>query len=108
MLDAFNAVLEAWNPSRNHFRLYRIEAGTDLLGDWLVETTYGRIGTPGRAIRQAVTDEQAARKLVRQHLRRRATAPRRIGVPYRISEIHDPAGWIARHRPDSAARSPVP
>ena len=48
MMDAFTATLEACDPDRNHFRAYRIEAGTDLLGDWLVEVTYGRIGSPGR------------------------------------------------------------
>jgi predicted DNA-binding WGR domain protein len=80
MMDAFYAKLEACDPALGRFRAYRIDAGTDLLGDWLVDITYGRIGAPGRTIRQAVTDEAAARKLVRQHLRRRATAPRRIGV----------------------------
>jgi len=38
------ATLEACDPARGRFRAYRIEAGTDLLGDWLVDVTYGRIG----------------------------------------------------------------
>jgi hypothetical protein len=48
----------------------RIAAGTVLFGVWTVETTYGRIGTPGRTIRQAVPEEATAMKLVWQHLRR--------------------------------------
>jgi predicted DNA-binding WGR domain protein len=95
MMDAFTATLEASDPARNHFRAYRIEAGTDLLGDWLVEVTYGRIGSPGRTLRQSVRDETAARKLVGQHLRRRATARRRIGVSYQLRELADPGQWIS-------------
>ena len=94
MMDAFTATLEACDPAQRRFRSYRIEAGTDLLGDWLVDVTYGRIDTHGRTIRQAVQDEAAAMKLVKQHLRRRATAHKRIGVPYQIRQLGDPAGWI--------------
>jgi predicted DNA-binding WGR domain protein len=99
MMDAFYAALEARDPARGRFRAYRIEAGTDLLGDWLVDVTYGRIGTPGRTVRQAVPDEAAARKLVHQHLRRRATAPRRIGVGYQIRALNDPGQWAATPLP---------
>jgi hypothetical protein len=38
-----------------------------------------------------VRDEEEARLLARRILRRRASAPRRIGVPYRIRELIDPA-----------------
>lgn len=33
MLDAFSATLEACDPALGRFRTYRIEAGTDLLGE---------------------------------------------------------------------------
>src|SRR5512135_2254899 len=49
-----------------------------------LQLSYGRIDTHDRTLRQAVQDEAAARKLVGQHLRRRATAPGRIGVGYRL------------------------
>ena len=94
MMGAFTATLEACDPPRGRFRSYRIEAGTDLLGDWLVDVTYGRIGTPGRIVRYVAADETGARKIVRQCLQRRATAPKRIGVPYQIRELTDPAGWL--------------
>jgi len=47
MLDQFCAAMEAVNPERDWYRVYRIEAGTDLLGHWLVEITFGRIGRAG-------------------------------------------------------------
>ena len=95
MLDAFTATLEACDPARNHFRSYRIEAGTDLLGDWLVDVTYGRIGSRGRIIRHVAADEADARKIVRHCLQRRRTAPKRIGVAYQLRELSDPGQWIA-------------
>jgi len=94
MMAAFTAMLEARDPALGRFRAYRLEAGTDLLGDWLVDITFGRIGTRGRRIRYAVKDEVEARKLVRETLRRRATARKRIGVAYRFCELIDPHQWF--------------
>jgi hypothetical protein len=78
MLD-FRIVLEAKNPDRRCFRQYRVEAGTDLFGTWVVEISYGRIGTAGRA----VLCRSAARRLTEGILKRRASALRRIGVAYK-------------------------
>lgn len=100
MMDAFTAMLEARDPALGRFRAYRLEAGTDLLGDWLVDITYGRIGTRGRRIRYAVQDEAGARKLVRETLRRRATAKRRIGVAYEFRELIDPSMWCLDRFPN--------
>ena len=61
MLDAFTATLQACDPSLGRFRAYRIEAGTDLLGDWLVDVTYGRIGSRGRTIRHVARDRERGR-----------------------------------------------
>ena len=94
MMDAFSALLEARDPALGRFRAYRLEAGTDLLGDWLVDITYGRIGTRGRRIRHLVQDEAEARKMVRESRRRRATAKRRIGVSYRFCQLIDPHKWF--------------
>jgi WGR domain len=93
MMSTFTALLEARDPSLGRFRAYLLEAGTDLFGAWLVDVTYGRIGTRGRRIRYVVQDENAARKLVRENLRRRATAERRIGVAYQFRQIVDPKKW---------------
>jgi hypothetical protein len=61
--------------------------GKDLFGVWLVEMSYGRIGTIGRAkVRSfATTDEALAQ--VNACLRKRATAPRRIGVAYHVRSV---------------------
>jgi hypothetical protein len=94
MMNAFSATLEARDPALGRFRAYDLAAGTDLLGDWLVDIVYGRIGARGRQIRYAVSSESEARKLVRETLRRRASAKKRIGVPYRFCELRDPAQWF--------------
>ena len=58
----------------------------------MVEITYGRIGTAGWPLSYVVRDEGEARHLARGILKRRASAPRRIGVAYRVREIIDRAG----------------
>jgi predicted DNA-binding WGR domain protein len=95
MLDAFSARLEARDPTKGHFRSYRLEAGTDLLGNWLVDITYGRIGTRGRRVRHVASNAAEAKKLVKHALRRRSTAKKRIGTGYRFLELHDPNAWFS-------------
>lgn len=95
MMNAFTALLEARDPTLGRFRAYLLEAGTDLFGAWLVDVTYGRIGTRGRRIRHVVRDEDEARKMVRGNLRRRATAKRRIGVAYQFRKLIDPEQWYS-------------
>jgi predicted DNA-binding WGR domain protein len=94
MINAFTALLAARNPALGRFRSYRLEAGPDLFGAWLVQITYGRIGTRGRSTRYSAPDEAQARKLVRRSLRRRATAKERIGVSYCFRELVDPWNWL--------------
>ena len=60
-MTVFGVLLEARDPERNRWRSYRVEAGRDLFGTWLVEVTFGRIGSPrGRTVRYVAGDEQAA------------------------------------------------
>ena len=87
--------MEARDPQQNVYRSYRIEAGTDLFGEWIVEVTYGRIGAPGRLLRYLVTNEDEAKRLVQTSLRRRASAPQRIGTPYRICQLFDLNRWVS-------------
>jgi predicted DNA-binding WGR domain protein len=93
-MQSFSIRLEATDPAQGRFRAYRIEAGTDLLGDWVVDVIYGRIGTRGRRIRHVASDEAQARRIVRHCLQHRATAPRRIGVSYQLRELADPGKWL--------------
>jgi hypothetical protein len=95
MMSVFTARLEARDPDRDCFRSYCLQAGPDLFGTWLVDATYGRIASRGRTVRHVAGDEAQARRIVRHCLRRRATAPRRFGVPYRLCELNDPADWVA-------------
>ena len=93
MMSIFTARLEASDPARDCFRSYRLEAGPVLFGTWLVDATYGRIGSRGHTVRHVAADEAQARKIVRHCLQRRATAPKRIAVPYQLRELHDPGCW---------------
>lgn len=111
MMNAFSAVLEARDPALGRFRSYRLRAGPDLFGAWLMEVTYGRIGTPGRHLRYTAANEAEARKIVHHSLRRRATAKKRIGVSYGFRELHDPWRWVAmpaEKAADSQALPPRP
>lgn len=78
------AYLEAKDASRNIHRAYSIAFGQDLFGNWVVETTYGRIGGKGRTLVTVVDNENEALKYVRKCLRRRESAPKRLGTGYEI------------------------
>lgn len=75
--------LVAVDPARNINRRYAIEVSEDLFGAMIVETAWGRIGGWSAAKRVSFTDRAGAERVVAGHLRRRATAARRIGVAYR-------------------------
>jgi predicted DNA-binding WGR domain protein len=85
--------LEARSAAHRCFRAYEIEVGADLFGAWLVEMNYGRIGITGRSkIRSFATIEDAQAQ-VHACLRKRATAPRRIGVAYHVQRIVQFKAW---------------
>ena len=77
-------VLQARDPARNIFRSYVIEAGRDLFGEWVIDIYYGRIGSQGQHRQYSVANENAARQLIAEKLKRRRSAKGRIGVSYRI------------------------
>jgi predicted DNA-binding WGR domain protein len=78
------AYLEARDPTHNVHRAYSIAYGKDLFGNWIVEITYGRIGAKGRTIVTVVNNEEEALKHVQKALKRRQSAPKRIGVGYEV------------------------
>jgi predicted DNA-binding WGR domain protein len=82
--QALSIYLEARAPRRRCHRAYAIELVRDLFGVWLVEMTYGRIGTQGRTKVRSFAQLSDAHRQVTTCLRRRATAPQRIGVAYEI------------------------
>lgn len=84
--------LQARNPARNTSRAWHAEAAPDLFGVWLVQIRYGRIGAEGRRLARSFSTEEAARACLTRLLRRRATAPSRIGVAYQPAPGGDPGG----------------
>jgi predicted DNA-binding WGR domain protein len=83
------AYLEARDPTHNVHRAYSIAYGQDLFGNWVVETTYGRIGAKGRTIVTVVNNEDEALKHVQKALKRRQSSPKRIGVGYEVRATFD-------------------
>lgn len=87
--------LEAHHAERNHHRRYEAAVGRDLFGDWTVTIRYGRIGQGGHEIRYAASEPDAMRAILRDRLRRRLSAPRRIGCAYRLAAFSAAAGFDA-------------
>lgn len=75
-------MLEAVEPARNIRRAYVIERRRDLFDRHIVIWSWGRIGCGRMHREQAFESETEAIDFVRLLLRRRATAPRRIGACY--------------------------
>ena len=75
--------LVAVDHARNINRRYSVEVSEDLFGALIVETAWGRIGGWSAAKRVSFADRAGADRVVAAHLRRRATAAKRIGVAYR-------------------------
>jgi hypothetical protein len=91
MLDLLTIALEAHSDERNHHRRYELAVGRDLLGHWVVTVRYGRVGQPLRELRFASPGADEARAILHDRLRRRLSAPRRIGCAYRM------VGFTADH-----------
>ena len=75
--------LLAVDHGRNVARRYSVELSEDLFGFHVLETAWGRVGGWTAAKRVLFADRRDADRVVAGHLRRRATAERRIGVAYR-------------------------
>jgi hypothetical protein len=76
----------AIDRSANVFRSWRCDIGTDLFGTIVLSVMFGRTGTDGRTIIRAVPNQATAERMVRQLVARRASAKRRIGVGYRVTD----------------------
>jgi predicted DNA-binding WGR domain protein len=92
-MTSLHILLEARSPARRCWRSYEIEVGADLFGVWLVEISYGRIGTMGRSKVRSFATAADAQTQVHACLRKRATAPRRIGVRYRLRRASQAGSW---------------
>ena len=91
--------LEAHNSEQNHHRHYAVTLGRDLLDHWTVAIRYGRTGQAGQEWRYAAAEPEAIRANIRDRLRRRLSAPKRIGCAYHLAAYSaapgfDAAAWL--------------
>ncbi len=99
MDNLLTVAFEAHNAALNHHRRYQITLGRDLLDDWTVAIRYGRTGQGGQEKQYASPKAEAIQAIVKDRLRRRLSAPKRIGCPYRLAAYDtapgfDAAGWL--------------
>ena len=74
--------LEARDEARNIRRAYRIQVSMDVFGHTIVEWWWGRIGTAAQVRRRSFSEREEAARHLQTLLRRRDSAPRRLGVAY--------------------------
>lgn len=113
MHNSLNIALEAHNDERDHHRRYEVIVERDLLGDWLVVIRFGRVGGGTNECRFGFSSIEAAQRLVREHLRRRMSAPRRIGCKYEVRSLAAPKAalneWVPNELlPVGYAAEPLP
>lgn len=99
MDNLLTVTFESHNRARNHHRRYQVSVGRDLFGEWTVCINYGRTGQAGRELHFAAPEVSAVQRIVRERLRRRLSAPKRIGCPYQITALtaepgFDTADWL--------------
>ncbi len=100
MQNLLTVVFEAHNPVKNHHRRYQLTVGRDLLDDWTVTIHYGRAGNGGRELQYAASEADAIRAIIRDRLRRRLSATKRIGCSYRLTAFNaapgiDSSSWLS-------------
>jgi predicted DNA-binding WGR domain protein len=84
--------LEARHPFLSLIRVYIIELTQDLFGDWIIETTYGRLGSRGQTKLYAFKTVEDALPKITSILTKRASAPQRSGCHYQLITMdQDPA-----------------
>jgi predicted DNA-binding WGR domain protein len=99
MINDLEIALRAENPATNCRRDYTLLLGRDLLGDWRLSIHWGRIGAAGSVVMHGFGNRNEAAAFAGVLLKRRLSAPRRIGCPYRLiassgAERFDLAGMI--------------
>jgi hypothetical protein len=95
MDNLLTVAFEAHNSDSNHHRRYEIRIGRDLFDDWTVAIRYGRTGQGGQERRYASAEPASLRAVIRERLRRRLSAPKRIGCAYRLAAFNQAPGFDA-------------
>lgn len=82
---AFDAwiALEAVDEKANIARGYHLDVSRDLFGHWVITRRWGRIGQKRQISALSFESEPARDRFLRDILRRRASAKKRIGIPYK-------------------------
>jgi len=93
MDNLLTVAFEAHSQEANHHRRYQITVGRDLLNDWTVAIRYERIGQRGQEMRFASPKPEEMRAVIRDRLRRRLSAPKRIGCPYHLTVLNSAPGF---------------
>ena len=99
MENLLTIALEAHNDDLNHHRGYEITVGRDLLDDWTLSIRYGRVGCGYQTQKFARKDKDQIRAIIRERLRRRRSAPKRIGCAFRVTRLDavpefDASAWL--------------
>lgn len=95
MDNLLTVAFEAHSREANHHRRYQVTVGRDLLDHWTVAILYGRVGQGGQERRYASANPDEVRTVIRDRLRRRLSAPKRIGCSYRLSAFNAAQGFDA-------------
>ena len=99
MDNLLTLAFEAHNAEKNHHRRYELAIGKDLLDDWTLAVRFGRLGVGGQRQQFGSRLPEDIRAILGERLRRRLSAPKRIGCPYRLVGLtaapgFDPAAWL--------------
>jgi predicted DNA-binding WGR domain protein len=84
MINDLEIALRAENPATNCWRDYTLLLGRDLLGDWCLSVHWGRVGAAGSMVMHGFGNRNEAVAFASVLLKRRLSAPRRIGCSYRL------------------------
>lgn len=95
MQNLLTIAFEAHHQERNHHRRYQISVERDLLDDWTVSICYGRIGQKAHEQSHASSTLEEMQEVIRDRLRRRLSAPKRIGCSYRLAVLSSASGFNA-------------
>lgn len=80
MLLKFKAV----SPTHKVARFYTLRKSTNLWGDIVVSSSFGRIGTHGNIKHMYFTDNTQANAYLNTVIRKRLSAKNRIGCDYQV------------------------
>lgn len=93
MDNLLTVAFEAHSAEKNRHRRYEVMVGRDLFDDWTVAIRYGRIGQGGQERRYASAKPEEMRAVIRDRLRRRLSAHKRIGCSYRLATFDSTPGF---------------